>query len=113
MSTSLDDKATPKGTMTLREALNSKDLLVIDVRSEEEYSSGHSSCAKNIPIDVFESRISELGTDLHRPIVIHCARGMRAATCADVAVNRGFVNAFRQTNAAQVDRLLSECKEKN
>ncbi len=95
---SLDAKASANGTMTLREALKSKDLLIVDVRSNDEVAEGSYPGAKNIPISDFESRVSELGADLKRPIITYCRAGARSANCAGVAKNKGYVNCFCLAN---------------
>ena len=104
-----DSKATPQGTVTLKEACNCKDLLIVDVRSSDEYKSGHHSLAKSIPISEFQDRVSELGPDQKRPIIIHCMRGMRAGSCAEIAKSKGYVNVFTAANQEEVTDILSKC----
>jgi NADPH-dependent 2,4-dienoyl-CoA reductase/sulfur reductase-like enzyme/rhodanese-related sulfurtransferase len=49
--------------------------LLLDVRSEVEFASGHIDGAKNIPLDELRSRLAELPRD--RPIVTYCQVGQR------------------------------------
>lgn len=57
--------------------------IVVDVRSAEEYGSGHLPQSTNIPIGDFAARLAEVetltGGDKTKPIVVHCAAGGRAA----------------------------------
>ena len=108
---SMDSKASSNGTMTLREAILSRDLLVVDARSADEYRSGHYDGAKNIPVGEFDSRFAEMGADLKRPIIIHCMRGMRAGTCQDIAQSHGYVNVFRASNADEVKQAISSIRQ--
>ena len=54
----------------LREALSSDRVLVLDVRPELEYSSGHLPGARSIPVELLSERIEDLPRD--RPIVVYC-----------------------------------------
>jgi rhodanese-related sulfurtransferase len=49
---------------------------MIDVRSPDEFASGHIPCAVNLPMDQVESRLDDLH---HRdPVVLICQSGRRA-----------------------------------
>ena len=54
-----------------------KDLVVVDVRTPEEFSGGHIAGAKNISfIDPeFETKVGELAG---QPLLVHCASGARS-----------------------------------
>jgi len=54
----------------LEERLERDDVLVIDVRPEEEYETGHIPGAHSIPIDRLEEHLSELPED--KEIVAYC-----------------------------------------
>jgi len=62
--------------------------LVLDVRTPEEYASGHVPGAINIPIDQLAARTGEL--DAQREVVVYCERGPRASKAADALVAAGF-----------------------
>ena len=52
--------------------------LVLDVRNLDEFNSGHLPGAVNIPYDQVAGRVSELGSDKNREIVVYCAVGGRS-----------------------------------
>lgn len=52
------------------------DVLILDVRTRDEYAQGHLDGAVNIPVDSLEARLEELPAD--RPLLIHCRMGVRA-----------------------------------
>jgi rhodanese-related sulfurtransferase/predicted transcriptional regulator len=54
----------------LEERLERDDVLVLDVRPEEEYDAGHIPGARSIPIDRLEARLDELPDD--KDIVAYC-----------------------------------------
>lgn len=56
--------------------------VVIDVRTAEEFATGHVPSATNIPVDELGDRLPEVtkltGGDVHKPVVVYCASGHRA-----------------------------------
>lgn len=56
--------------------------LVLDVRTESEFDSGHIPGALNIPQSELPRRIGELGATGDREIVVYCERGGRATKAA-------------------------------
>lgn len=64
----------------------------IDVRTVEEFSSGHAVTAKNIPLDVLPSRLSEFNKD--EPIYLICQTGNRSAKAASILEKAGFTKIF-------------------
>lgn len=81
---------------TLRQRIAEDAVIVIDVRPEAEYRSGHLSGARSLPVAELPMRLSELPTD--RPIVAYC----RGPYCvmADDAV------AFLATRGYNAARLV-------
>ncbi|UBM60586.1 rhodanese-like domain-containing protein [Marinilongibacter aquaticus] len=71
-----------------------KDLIqsgaaIIDVRSPEEYRTGHINGSKNFPLPNLLSKVSKLDKNL--PIITCCASGMRSASAKRLLKNQGFV----------------------
>ena len=64
--------------------------LILDVRSPEEFASGHVPNAVNIPHDELASRLTELQDFRSAPVVVYCERGGRAGKAALVLTNSGF-----------------------
>lgn len=65
--------------------------VLIDVRTEEEYRSGHIDGSVNIPlqnISTVRGRIKELTT----PIFVHCLSGGRSARAASELKSMGYTN---------------------
>jgi len=56
-----------------------QDALILDVRTTEEFQSGHLKEAINIPIDDLESRIEGVAKDKSKPLLVHCESGGRSA----------------------------------
>ncbi|MCP4394986.1 MAG: rhodanese-like domain-containing protein [Alphaproteobacteria bacterium] len=70
-------------------------MLLIDVRSEQEFIAGHISGAINIPLHELEERLDNLGdkkeTFLNTPIVIHCRTQNRAKVAHAIFIRKGFM----------------------
>lgn len=65
-------------------------LLIIDVRSPEEYSSGHIKGAINIPVEQVEKRIPELTKEKERNIILVGGAGKDAMTACGIMVANKF-----------------------
>jgi len=76
-------------------------LVILDVRTDEEYESGHIPGAKLIPVQVLSSRINELKKYQTNPILVYCASGGRSPR----AVNFLLANSF--TQIYHLDRGIS------
>jgi rhodanese-related sulfurtransferase len=61
---------------------------VLDVRSPEEYASGHVPGAVNIPYDQIATRIAEVPKD--KDVVLYCKSGRRAGIAAEVLAGQGY-----------------------
>jgi len=63
--------------------------LLVDVRSEGEYTDGGIEGSINIPIQELASRMDELG-DKNREIVVYCQSGGRSAMAKRLLESNGF-----------------------
>jgi rhodanese-related sulfurtransferase len=65
---------------------------VIDVRTPEEFASGHVTGAVNIPVEAadFSDRIGEL--DPKASYLVYCRSGRRSAIAADIMDEAGFTD---------------------
>ncbi len=56
--------------------------LVIDVRQDEEWATGHIPGARHVPKSHLESRIEGAAPDKAQPVLLYCASGQRSAWAA-------------------------------
>jgi rhodanese-related sulfurtransferase len=73
---------------------DNKELLIIDVRTKQEYKSGHIPGAKSIPAHELQERIAELQAYKDKPILIHCASGGRSPGAARFLLKYGFKDIY-------------------
>lgn len=62
----------------------------IDVRSAEEYASGHVEQAINIPYDVIGADIAALGLAKDQPIYLYCRSGRRSGIALETLQAQGY-----------------------
>ncbi len=65
-----------------------KGAIIIDVRTGQEYDSGHIANAKNIPGDRIKARVAELKKQ-NVPIICCCVSGIRSGMAAKVLKANG------------------------
>ena len=73
---------------------NNKEVVIIDVRSRQEYKSGHIPGSKSIPVNEFASRISELEKYKENSVIVHCASGSRSTSAVRVLLKNNFTNIY-------------------
>jgi len=66
--------------------------IILDVRTRDEYSSGHIDTALNLPHDELERRLGEIPGNKSSEIVVYCRSGKRAKVAEDILVNKGYKN---------------------
>lgn len=79
----------PAPKVAAREAFRSLErgeVAVLDVRSQREYDAGHIPGALHIPLGTLEARLNELP---QKPLVVHCAAGLRSAMAVSVLRKAG------------------------
>lgn len=65
-------------------------MVILDVRTPEEFAAGHVPGAINIPYTHLPSRISEVADAGDKDIVLYCATGIRAEMGAQRLRENGF-----------------------
>ena len=71
---------------------SSSNLLVVDVRTPEEYTQGHLKGAINIPLSDLQLRIG--GLEQNRPMLVYCQTGSRSAQASSILVKAGFTQVY-------------------
>jgi uncharacterized membrane protein YdjX (TVP38/TMEM64 family)/rhodanese-related sulfurtransferase len=71
-----------------------QDVLVLDVRTAEDYigEQGHIANSKNIPVEELGSRLDEITEYVERPIAIVCRTDKRSAKAAQLLTRKGFAD---------------------
>ena len=72
--------------------LDLETTVLIDVRSAEEYASGHLQGAVNIPHERIADEIGSVAADKSTPVILYCRSGRRADTALNALKAIGYEN---------------------
>lgn len=70
------------------EAFAAKNAVIIDVRNYEEFAGGHIQNSKNIPLQIIESKISDI-KKLNKPVIACCRSGNRSGMATRILKRNG------------------------
>jgi rhodanese-related sulfurtransferase len=76
--------------------LYNDDALILDVREDKEFASGHIPKAKHIPLGKLASRMQELEKHKGKPILVTCRSGQRSARACGMLKKAGFETVYNQ-----------------
>ena len=68
------------------------DYIVLDVRTEQEYASGHIPGAVNIPNETIASGAIQQLPEKEQLILVYCRSGNRSKQASEKLVNLGYTN---------------------
>jgi rhodanese-related sulfurtransferase len=72
--------------------ISQQEVVLLDVRTQEEYDSGHIPDALLIPLSELESRLDELNPADH--ILVYCRSGHRSAEAASILIANSFTRVY-------------------
>lgn len=68
------------------------ELIILDVRTKEEYDNGHIPGAKLFPVQILSMKLAELDKYKDKPVLVYCASGGRSPRAVDTLANNDFEN---------------------
>ena len=71
---------------------NSNNLVIVDVRTPEEFQQGHVPNAINVPLSNIIDNPDILASSKEKPIVLYCRSGYRAGKAAEALQKNGHQN---------------------
>ncbi|ATX81070.1 hydroxyacylglutathione hydrolase [Mariprofundus ferrinatatus] len=79
----------------LLDAINSGEkILILDVRTPEEYAQGYIPGARHIDHREIDGRLHEIAGYRQHPVVVYCLSGMRASMVESALLENGFERVF-------------------
>jgi phage shock protein E len=108
MINSLFKKAFATGTLLFSMNVAAAPDFWIDVRSPEEFQSGHVGMAINIPVEQIAERIKEVTTDKNAEIYLSCRSGRRSGMALDTLKAMGYTKV---ANVGGIEDALKLEKE--
>jgi len=73
--------------------LKKNGAIILDVRTNGEFNSGHIRGSVNIPVDQLSRNLNKL-KDKSKPIITCCASGMRSASAKRILLNAGYTEVY-------------------
>ena len=88
-----NSESTSVGTQTEKSSpADSNSVILVDVRSPEEYASGYLQGARNIPHDQIGEEIAAIVPDRSAQVILYCRSGRRANTALETMRAMGYTN---------------------
>lgn len=99
---------TEKATQNKQQAdkIDFENAFIVDVRSPQEFASGHFEGAVNIPVNEIEQHLSEF--EGKEQIVVYCRSGARSGNAKNILVREGFTNIINAINLSHLKKLEKE-----
>jgi rhodanese-related sulfurtransferase len=85
-------QSTDVSVQQAKQMIDRGDVLILDVRTQEEYDAGHIKNSTLIPVQVLDKRLNELPRD--KKILVYCKAGGRSAQASQILVNSGFKEIY-------------------
>ncbi len=76
-----------------KQILDNGQVLLLDVRTDEEFVTGHIPNAINIPVDELEERLDEL-EDKNKIILVYCKSGTRSVIACEILESANYTNIY-------------------
>ena len=75
------------------EVMVDNNTILIDVRTKDEFKSGHLEKAIHIPYTEIEEKINSITKDTNQDIVLYCRSGRRSGIAQKTLLKMGYKNA--------------------
>jgi phage shock protein E len=81
--------------------------IVIDVRSANEFDSGHILQAYNMPLDRVEMLVPPLVRDRSKVLLLHCSTGVRSKLAKQKLEAAGYKNVFNLGSYERAQKIVT------
>lgn len=78
----------------LQRMMQNFSVIIIDVRSTQEYNEGHFNGAINIPLCEIKRRIGNVTTDKNQVLVMYCDAGVRSMKAIKILNEMGYRKVY-------------------
>lgn len=83
-----------------------QELLIIDVRRQNEWDATHLPAATLVPLDQLEAKLDTLAAWKERRVVVHCHHGVRSMNAAILLRRKGFQKVYSMAGGIDAWSLL-------
>ena len=81
-------------------------VLIIDVRTDQEWNNGHLESAIHIPLSEIETKLETLLEHKDSEIYLYCGAGRRAEAARNILSDAGFTNLTNAGGMKDASKLL-------
>jgi len=74
--------------------IESEDVIILDVRTQEEYKEGHIENSVLLPVNDIADKAEEILPNNNTKILVYCRSGNRSATAAKQLIILGYTNVY-------------------
>ena len=78
----------------LIQGMKNKNIILIDVRSSQEYEEGHLNGAVNIPLYNLEEKVENIIKEKNALIVVYCSSGYRSKKAKEILEKLNYINVY-------------------
>lgn len=86
--------------------------LIVDVRTQDEFSAGHLPGAISVPLDEIDSTLPERVHDLDQIILLHCKSGVRSTVAMHKLKAVGYTRVFNLGSYSRAKAILASASQK-
>ena len=77
-----------------KKEIDNGDVVILDVRTKEEYESGHIENSILIPVNEIEKEAEGILTDKDQKILVYCRSGNRSSKAANSLAKMGYTKVY-------------------
>lgn len=77
-----------------KKEMDKGNVIILDVRTKEEYENGHIENSILIPLDEIESEAGNILKDKEQKILVYCRSRNRSSTAANLLAKMGYNNVY-------------------
>jgi len=86
----VQEKYTEVTSAEARQIINTRNPLVLDVRTPAEYKRGHLENAVLVPVQILQQNLDRLAGYKDQDILVYCATGNRSTVASKILIDDGF-----------------------
>lgn len=81
-------------TEEAKKEMDKGNVIILDVRTKEEYENGHIENSILIPLDEIEAEAGNILKDKEQKILVYCRSGNRSSQASKLLVKMGYINVY-------------------
>lgn len=81
-------------TEEAKKEMDKGNVIILDVRTKEEYENGHIVNSILIPLDEIEAEVGNILKDKEQKILVYCRSGNRSSQASKLLVKMGYINVY-------------------